>query len=221
VQLAPHRLPDVQAIGCDFLVCSSYKFFGPHLGMVWAREHLLAELEPYKLRCASDDLPGRFETGTPQTELLAGLSATVDYLEWLGEVNGHTGTRRQKLLGAYKSAEAYENVLSRRLIEGILKLPDVTVHGITDPAALVHRVPTISFTHARISTHAIAAALGDQDIYAWSGHNYALEPARLLGLDEDEGVVRLGVAHYNTMEEIERTLSALTEIVVQDAAVLA
>lgn len=221
VQLVPHRLPDVHALGCDFLACSSYKFFGPHLGMVWGRERLLAELEPYKVRCAADDLPGRFETGTPQTELLAGLAATVGYLEWLGEANGHKGTRRQKLLGAYKSAEAYENVLSRRLIDGLLQLPDVTVHGITDPAALGHRVPTISFTHARLSTHAIAAALAEQDIYAWSGHNYALEPARLLGLDEDEGVVRLGVAHYNTMEEIERTLSALTKIVVQDAAVLA
>ncbi|MHA6687458.1 cysteine desulfurase-like protein [Mesorhizobium sp. A556] len=219
VQLLPHRLPDVQALGCDFLACSSYKFFGPHLGMVWGRESLLAELEPYKLRCASDDLPGRFETGTPQTELLAGLAATVDYLEWLGEATGHQGTRRQKLLGAYQSAEAYENVLSRRLIEGLLQLPDISIHGITDPASMAHRVPTISFTHSHLSTHAIAAALGERNIYAWSGHNYALEPARLLGLDEDEGVVRLGVAHYNTMEEIERTLAALTEIVAQDAPV--
>jgi selenocysteine lyase/cysteine desulfurase len=217
----PHRLPDVQALGCDFLACSSYKFFGPHLGMVWGRESLLAELEPYKVRCASDALPERFETGTPQTELLAGLAATVDYLEWLGGATGHSGTRREKLLGAYKSFEAYEGVLMRRLIDGLLQLPGITVHGITDPAALVHRVPTISFTHARISTHAIAKALAEQDIYAWSGHNYALEPARLLGLDEDEGVVRLGIAHYNTMEEIERTLSAVAKIVTQDAAVLA
>jgi cysteine desulfurase family protein (TIGR01976 family) len=213
VQLVPHRLPDVQALGCDFLACSSYKFFGPHLGMVWGRESLLAELEPYKVRCASDALPERFETGTPQTEMLAGLAATVDYLEWLGEANGHQGARRQKLLGAYKSAEAYESVLSRRLIEGLLRLPGVTIHGITDPASMAHRVPTISFTHSSLSTHAIAAALGERNIYAWSGHNYALEPARLLGLKEEEGVVRLGVAHYNTMEEIERTLAALTEIV--------
>jgi cysteine desulfurase family protein (TIGR01976 family) len=213
VQLVPHRLPDVQALGCDFLACSSYKFFGPHLGMVWGRESLLAELEPYKVRCASDALPERFETGTPQTEMLAGLAATVDYLEWLGGANGHQGARRQKLLGAYKSAEAYESVLSRRLIEGLLRLPGVTIHGITDPASMAHRVPTISFTHSSLSTHAIAAALGERNIYAWSGHNYALEPARLLGLKEEEGVVRLGVAHYNTMEEIERTLAALTEIV--------
>jgi cysteine desulfurase family protein (TIGR01976 family) len=221
VQLLPHRLPDVQALGCDFLACSSYKFFGPHLGMVWGRESLLAELDPYKVRCASDALPERFETGTPQTELLAGLAATVDYLEWLGEANGHQGTRREKLLGAYKSSEAYEGALMRRLIDGLLQLPGVTVHGITDPTAMVHRVPTISFTHARLSTHAIAKALAERDIYAWSGHNYALEPARLLGLDEDEGVVRLGIAHYNTMEEIERTLSAVAEIVAQDAAVSA
>jgi len=221
VQLVPHRLPDVQALGCDFLACSSYKFFGPHLGMVWGRERLLAELDPYKVRCASDALPERFETGTPQTELLAGLAATVDYLEWLGEANGHEGTRREKLLGAYKSSEAYEGALMRRLIDGLLQLPGVTIHGITDPAALVHRVPTVSFTHARLSTHAVAKALAERDIYAWSGHNYALEPARLLGLDEDEGVVRLGIAHYNTMEEIERALSAVAEIVAQDAAVSA
>lgn len=221
VQLVPHRLPEVHALGCDFLACSSYKFFGPHLGMVWGRESLLAELEPYKCRCASDALPERFETGTPQTELLAGLAATVDYLEWLGEATGHHGTRREKLLGAYRSFEAYENVLSRRLIGGLLRLPHVTVRGITDAASLAHRVPTISFTHVHVSTHVIAKALAEQDICAWSGHNYALEPARLLGLDEDEGVVRLGVAHYNTIEEIDRTLAAIAKIVGQDAAMLA
>ncbi len=213
VQLVPHRLPDVQALGCDFLACSSYKFFGPHLGMVWGRESLLADLEPYKLRCASDALPERFETGTPQTELLAGLAATVDYLEWLGEANGHGGTRREKLAGAYRSFEAYENALTRQLIEGLAALPGVRIHGITDPAAFAHRVPTVSFTHASLSTHAIAEALAERGIYAWSGHNYAFEPARHLGLDEGEGVVRLGIAHYNTGNEIARTLLALTEIV--------
>ncbi|MGP2491169.1 cysteine desulfurase-like protein [Mesorhizobium sp. PUT5] len=213
VQLVPHRLPDVQALGCDFLACSSYKFFGPHLGMVWGREPLLADLEPYKLRCASDALPERFETGTPQTELLAGLAATVDYLEWLGEANGHGGTRREKLAGAYRSFEAYENALTRQLIEGLAALPGVRIHGITDPAAFAHRVPTVSFTHASLSTHAIAEALAERGIYAWSGHNYAFEPARHLGLDEGEGVVRLGIAHYNTTDEIARALLALTEIV--------
>ncbi len=213
VQLVPHRLPDVRTLGCDFLACSSYKFFGPHLGIVWGREDILLELEPYKCRCSSDGLPERFETGTPQTELLAGLSATVDYLEWLGEMNGYSGSRRAKLRGAYRSFEAYENGLMRHLIDGLLKLPGVTVHGITDPAHMLHRVPTVSFTHETVSTHVIADGLASRNIYAWSGHNYALEPARLLQLDEDEGVVRLGIAHYNTLAEIDATLAAIGQLI--------
>lgn len=221
VQLVPHRLPDVQALGCDFLACSSYKFFGPHLGMVWGRESLLAELEPYKCRCASDDLPGRFETGTPQTELLAGLSATIAYLEWLGETTGHGGSRREKLSGAYQSFAAYEEVLQVRLIEGLLEIPGVIVHGITDRTLFAHRVPTVSFTHPGISTHAIATALAAEGIYAWSGHNYAFEAARHLSLDENEGVVRLGIAHYNTLDEIEHALAAIAKIVGRDARMIA
>lgn len=213
VQLVPHRLPEVHELGCDFLVCSSYKFFGPHLGVLWGREELLAKLEPYKVRCASDDLPERYEAGTPQTELLAGLAATVSYVEWLGEATGNAGSRRAKLLGAYRSFAAYEDGLTRRLIEGLVTLPGVTVQGITDPAALKHRVPTVSFTHASLSTHTIAEGLAGKGIWAWSGHNYALEPSRLLGLAENEGVVRLGLAHYNTLEEVERTLAAIAELV--------
>lgn len=221
VQLVPHRLPDVHALGCDFLACSSYKFFGPHLGVLWGKEELLAKLEPYKVRCASDDLPERYEAGTPQTELLAGLAATVAYVEWLGEATGHAGSRREKLLGAYRSFAAYEDGLTRRLVEGLVALPGVTVQGITDPAALKHRVPTVSFTHASLSTHAIAEGLAGKGIWAWSGHNYALEPARLLGLAENEGVVRLGLAHYNTLDEVERTLTAIAELVARKAGVLA
>jgi len=212
VQFMPHRLPDVQSLGCDFFACSAYKFFGPHLGVLWGREALLRELQPYKCRCSSDDLPERFETGTPQTELLAALNATVDYVEWLGEVNGHSGTRREKLLGAYKSFEHYENGLMQRLIDGLLVLPGVTLQGISDKQVMHNRVPTVSFTHASLSTHNIAERLSQHNIYAWSGHNYALEPARLLGLDEDQGVVRLGIAHYNTLAEIDRTLTVISQV---------
>jgi cysteine desulfurase family protein (TIGR01976 family) len=221
VQLVPHRLPDVAALGCDFLACSSYKFFGPHLGLVWGRESLLAELEPYKCRCSSDGLPERFETGTPQTELLAGLAATIGYLEWLGEATGHDGTRRTKLLGAYAGIDAYERVLVRMLIDGLLHIPGVTIHGITSHNRLSERVPTVSFTHDKVSTHVIAKSLAEEDIYIWSGHNYALEPARHLGLDEDQGVVRIGIAHYNTASEIEQALSAVSKFVDRHSMVLA
>lgn len=209
VQYVPHGLPDVKTIGCDFLACSAYKFFGPHLGIVWGREALLAELEPYKCRCSSDDLPERFETGTPQTELLAGLAATIDYLEWLGEECGHEGVRRDKLLGAYESFGTYENALTMRLIDGIQSLPGTTIHGITNPNRIAERVPTISFTHSQVSTHQIAKALAADNIYVWSGHNYALEVVRHLGIDEEQGVVRIGIAHYNTADEVDTLLTAL------------
>lgn len=213
VQLAPHRLPDVRAIGCDFLVCSSYKFFGPHLGVLWGREELLRALPPHRVRCQSDDIPDRFCTGTPQTELLAGLTATIDYLAWAGEANGHAGTRRERMAGAYQSFDSYEAALTRRLISGLTALPGVRLVGIANPNLFAHRVPTISFTHERVSTHRFAEALAAEDINIWSGHNYALEPARHLGLPEDEGVVRIGIAHYNSAEEIERTLMAVERLV--------
>ena len=212
VQLTPHRLPDVVAIDCDFLVCSAYKFFGPHMAVLWGRESVLEGLEAYKCRCSSDELPERFELGTPQTELLAGLVATADYLASLGDLAGHTGTRRERMLGGYAAFGAYETALTLRLIEGILAIPGITIHGITNPNRIAQRVPTVSFTHDRIATHAFAQGLADQDICVWSGHNYALEPARQLGLDEDTGVVRLAIAHYNTGEEIERTLAALAAV---------
>ncbi|WP_439615425.1 cysteine desulfurase-like protein [Shinella sp.] len=213
VQLAPHRLPDVQAIGCDFLACSSYKFFGPHLGILWGREALLRSLPPHRVRCASDDIPDRFCTGTPQTELLAGLTATIDYLAWAGEATGQAGTRRERMAGAYNAFDAYEAGLTRRLIGGLTALPGVKLMGIANPNLFAHRVPTISFTHESISTHRFAEALAAEDINVWSGHNYALEPARHLGLSEEEGVVRIGIAHYNREDEIERTLAVIARLV--------
>ena len=214
VQLTPHHLPDVQALDCDFLVCSAYKFFGPHMAVLWGRESVLDTLEAYKCRCSSDDLPEKFEHGTPQTELMAGLVATADYLAWLGDVTGHAGTRRQRMQGGYAAFGAHETPLTLRLIAGILAIPGTTIHGITNPNRISQRVPTVSFTHDRIATHTFAQALADQNIFVWSGHNYALEPARQLGLDEDTGVVRLAIAHYNTAEEIERVLAALAQVAV-------
>jgi cysteine desulfurase family protein (TIGR01976 family) len=209
VQFAPHGAIDVRALGCDFLACSSYKFFGPHMGIVWGREELLRELPAYKCRCATDDLPARFETGTPQTELLAGLEATVNYLAWIGEITGHSGNRRALLTGSFEGFADYERRLTARLIAGIAGMDGTTIHGITNPNHIADRVPTVSFTHDRVSSRQIAKHLAEKNIFVWSGHNYAFEVARQLKLDEDDGVVRIGLAHYNTETEVDITLSAV------------
>ena len=209
VQLAPHQCIDVRALGCDFLVCSSYKFFGPHLGVLWGRGELLDELTAYKARCASDASPEKWETGTPQTELLAGLAACVDHYDWLGGEVGAEASRRGRIEAAYAAATDYEARLVMRLIDGIRVIPGTTVHGIVNPNRVGERVPTVSMTHDRMSPALVAERLARDGICVWSGHNYALEVVRHLGIDEETGVVRIGLAHYNTEEEVDATLAAL------------
>ena len=211
VQLAPHQCIDVQALGCDFLVCSSYKFFGPHLGVLWGRWELLDELPAYKVRCASDASPEKWESGTPQTELLAGLAACVDHYDWLGGEVGAEGSRRGRIEAAYAAAMDHEVRLVTRLIDGIRTISGTTVHGIVNPNRVGERVPTVSMTHDRVSPPLVAERLARDGICVWSGHNYALEVVRHLGIDEATGVVRIGLAHYNTEEEVDRTLVALEE----------
>jgi cysteine desulfurase family protein (TIGR01976 family) len=212
VQFAPHGTIDVEAIGCDFLACSSYKFFGPHLGIVWGRESLLEELEAYKVRPATTELPWKFETGTPQIELQAALTATVEYVAWLGRQCGAVGDERAQVAGAFGASIPWERELAARLIDGLKRIGDVTIYGITEPADFGARVPTVSFRHARIAPDVIARALAKENVFVWSGHNYALEIVRQLGIPEDEGVVRIGAAHYNTLEEIDRTLEIIARL---------
>ncbi len=212
VQFAPHGLIDVSSIGCDFLACSSYKFFGPHMGILWGRQEILEELDAFKCRCSSMALPEKFETGTPQTELLSGLIETVGYLEWLGGKLGGSGTRRELLQAAYDGFCDYENNLTRTLIDGLMDISGVTIHGITNSNRISERVPTISFTHEKIDPQTIASSLASAGISVWHGHNYAFEPVRHLGIDENTGVVRVGIAHYNTSSEIERTLEQFASI---------
>jgi cysteine desulfurase family protein (TIGR01976 family) len=212
VQLAPHRLVSVNELNCDFLACSSYKFYGPHLGILWGRESLLEKLHAYRCRCSSDDLPQRFETGTPQTELLAGLEATVGYFQWLGELCGYSGSRREKITGAYIATKDYEDKLTTRLIQGLQEIRGVQIYGITDIERIHERVPTVSFTHDRVTPGEMSQSLAQNNICAWTGHNYAYEVVKQLGLDEEQGVLRLGIAQYNTETEIERTLGVLTDL---------
>ncbi len=227
VQFAPHGFIDVQDIGADMMVCSPYKFFGPHMGVLWAREALLMDLEPYKVRAAGDGLPDRFETGTLSHEAMAGVTAVVDYLDWIGSeladplyrarYPNATG-RRRNLRAAFDFATDYETPLTLRLIEGICQLPGTRVLGITNPNAVARRVPTVSFIAEGHAPSDIAGALGQRGIQVWSGHNYALEPARALGVLESGGVVRIGLAHYNTLKEVEETLTALEEVMARSAA---
>ena len=214
VQYVPHGYANVAGLGCDFLACSSYKFFGPHMGVLWGRESLLRELFAYKVRCAPQDLPGRHELGTPQTEMFAGLAATADYMVWLGEQTGSAGTRREKIIHAYAAATEYEMPLAQHLIDELVKISGLKIQGITHANRRIWRVPTVSFTHPNHRNSVLAEGLANRGINVWSGHNYAYEVARHLGLDEDEGVLRIGLAHYNTAGDVDRIVHALKSLIV-------
>lgn len=220
VQSAPHIPLDVQAIGCDVLLCSAYKFFGPHIGVLWGRYDLLASLPAYKVRPAGDEPPRRWETGTPSFETIAGVGAALDYFVWLGRLcsganpsgahDGGTG-RRRAYLAAFEALQQYERELGAHLIETLQALPGVQVAGITDPTRLDERVPTVSFTMAGRSPHDIAAYLARHHIYVWHGNYYAVELMKRLG-HEAHGMVRVGPAHYNTHAEIDRLEAALRQL---------
>jgi cysteine desulfurase family protein (TIGR01976 family) len=210
VQSAPHVVNDVQAFGCDFLVCSPYKFFGPHQGVLWGRRDVLEALEPYKVRPAPADIPWCFAPGTASHEGMAGTAAAVEYFAWVGEtMAGGVGSRRDRLCAGMSAIAEYEQGLSAHLVDGLQSLPGVTIHGITNADALSRRGPTIAFTHDRFAPDEIARALAAANIFAWSGHNYAVEVAKSLGLYEAGGVVRVGPVHYNTTAELDRLFEAL------------
>lgn len=212
VHFAPHGPIDVQALDCDFLVCSAYKFFGPHIGALYGRRELMERLKAYKVRPASDLPPGKFETGTQNHEGIAGALATLDYLAEIGERYGtslvgrfsdFTG-RRLNLKIAMMAIQTYEQALSEAMLAEIMMLPDIHIYGITDLARLDERVPTVSFTWEGWHPRELAAALGNQGIFVWDGNYYALAVTERLGLEEQGGMVRVGAAHYNTVDEIAR-----------------
>ena len=212
VQSVPHVATDVQAIGCDFLVCSPYKFFGPHQGVLWGRRSVLEQLEPYKVRPASSGIPGCFETGTQSHEGFAGIKAAIDYFEWIGTSMAGASGRPDALRAAMGMLFDYEKTLATHLITGLQAIDGVTVQGITSPEAMDRRVPTVAFTHATVAPATIAEALGRENIFVWDGHNYAVEVVRTLGLLESGGVVRVGPVHYNSTEEIDELVDALGRI---------
>ena len=212
VQYAPHGPIDVQALDCDFLVCSAYKFFGPHVGVLYGKYDLLDRLQAYKVRPCSNLPPAKFETGTMNHEGIAGTRAAVEYLASIAGMDAATVGRRQRLLAGMAAIKEYEKTLSARLIEGLQQVKGVKIWGVTNLARLDQRVPTVSFTMDGYHPRQIAEYLGRRGIFVWDGNYYALAIMERLGLQQTGGMVRVGPVHYNTGDEIVRLVEALTEL---------
>ena len=222
VQYAPHGPIDVQDLGCDFLVCSSYKFFGPHAAALYGKFDLLSELKSYKVRPASNELPYKFETGTQNHEGIAGVLGALEYFEWIGNQFGGEQAEAWKEAGfsgrrlifkqAMSALKADEFELSRALIETIQSVKGTRIYGLTDMKRLDERVSTVSFTLEGKHPNDVAKQLGDAGFYVWDGHYYALAVVERLGLLDSGGMVRVGAAHYNTLDEVARFGEALRKV---------
>src|ERR1700687_71891 len=212
VHFSPHGSIDVRALDCDFLICSAYKFFGPHLGVLYGKRAHLAQFRPYKVRPSSDQVPDRWETGTQIHELIAGTAAAVEYLADLGRhFDSTVKTRRQALLAAYRETTSYETSLVTRLIDGLLQLRDLRFFGIRVSRRFKERCSTLSFRLGDHSPTKIATFLGDRGIFTWDGNYYALNLSERLGVESLGGMLRVGLVHYNTVQEVDRLLVALRE----------
>jgi cysteine desulfurase family protein (TIGR01976 family) len=212
VAYAPHGPIDVRALDTDFLVCSAYKWFGPHLGALYGKAEVLDRLPAFKVRPAHD----RFETGTAAFESIAGTLAATDYLRDVGRRFGSAtsaGDRRAELVAGMTAIVDYERGLVGRLIEGLRAMPGVTIHGITDAARAAERVPTVSVSLDGLTPREAAEHLGRAGIFVWDGDFYATGLIERLGKAEHGGVLRLGLVHYNTAAEVDRTLEALASLV--------
>ena len=213
VHYAPHGPIDVRALDCDFLACSSYKFFGPHCGVLYGKREHLTRLQPYKVRPASEALPDRWETGTQNHEGQAGVAAAIDYVAELGRrVSPEASTRRAQLLAAYSAIRDYERGLAERLISGLLIIPGLTFYGIRDPERFDHRTPTVAIRMEGHTPRQLAEYLGECGIFTWDGNYYALNLTERLGVESTGGMLRIGLVHYNTAEEVDRLLAALSEV---------
>ena len=212
VHYAPHGAIDVQALDCDFLACSPYKFFGPHMGTLYGKREHLMRFAPYKVRPAPDPLPDRWETGTQVQELIAGIAAAVEYLAALGRRHDPAAQdRRSALLAAYRVTHEHEMALLAKLMEGLQRIDGLRIFGITDAARFDQRCSTVS---VRLDGHTpteVANFLGERGIFTWDGNFYALNLIERLGVQATGGLLRIGLLHYNTAEEVERLLTALSE----------
>lgn len=218
VQYAPHGPIDVQKLDCDFLVSSSYKFFGPHAGILYGKRELLEKLFAYKVRPATNELPGRFETGTQNHEGIAGVLGAIEYFQWIGKefgngnVEGADQGRRLELKKGMTAIHTYELGLSRALLSALESVPGLRLYGLTDPDRLEERVATYTFRLKDLHPRVVAEKLAREGIYVWDGNYYALNVTERLGLEESGGMVRVGAVHYNTLEEVERLRDALLKV---------
>jgi cysteine desulfurase family protein (TIGR01976 family) len=216
VHFAPHGFIDVKALDCDFLVCSPYKFFGPHMGTLYGKREHLEKLKPYKVRPATNTSPERWETGTQVQELIAGIGAAVDYIAALGRhCDPSVKNRREALQAAYRATHAYETGLLTRLIGGLQTIPGIHIFGITDERRFDERCATLSFRLGEHHPTKIATFLGERGIFTWDGNFYALNLSERLGVEQHGGVLRVGLVHYNTADEVDRLLAALREFAAQ------
>jgi cysteine desulfurase family protein (TIGR01976 family) len=216
-----HGVIDVKAIDCDFLTCSAYKFFGPHQGLLYGKQEHLERLRAFKVRPADDGLPWRFETGTQNHECMAGTTAAIEYLAELGRrCSGGAATvgRRAGVVSAMRAIKAYERRLAVRLIRGLLRLPGLEFYGIRDEARFDERAPTAAIRLRGFSPRQVAVSLGERGICVWDGNFYALNVTDDLGVEDSGGLVRIGLAHYNTAGEVDRLLAALERLVSRGTA---
>jgi len=210
VHFAPHGLIDVRALDCDFMACSSYKFFGPHMGVMYGKREHLQRLRPFKLRACTEELPDRWESGTQNHEGMAGVIAAVEYLADLGRHHApEVHTRREALAAAYDAIVQYEGELAERLINGLLEIPGLTFYGIKDPEKFNQRTPTVAIRMEGYTPRELAEHLGKRGIFTWDGNYYAVDLAERLGVQQSGGMLRIGLAHYNTAEEVDRLLTEL------------
>ncbi|MBK6792389.1 MAG: cysteine desulfurase-like protein [Anaerolineales bacterium] len=222
VQYAVHGPMDVQKIGCDFLIASSYKFFGPHAGILYGKRELLEKLVAYKVRPATNELPGKFETGTQNHEGIAGILGAIEYFEWLGKEfggqyasdlskQGYSG-RKLLLKQAMTAVHAYEFELSRALLSALEAVPNIRIFGNTDARRLDERIATFSFRIGDMNPRAVAEKLAAENIYVWDGNYYAINVSERLGVEDKGGMVRVGAVHYNTLDEVTKLGEALKKI---------
>jgi len=213
VHYAPHGPIDVRALDCDFLACSTYKFFGPHMGVLYGKREHLQRLQPYKVRANTNAIPNCWEWGTLNHECIAGIAACVDYLADLGRhLDSSVTTRRAALVAAYRSIQQHERGLAEILLHGLLEIPGLKLYGIADPAEFDRRCPTFAVRIANHTPLELATGLGDRGIFTWDGNYYALNLTERLDVEKDGGFLRIGLAHYNTAEEVARLLRALRDL---------